>query len=77
MTFNGMNVMASEYLLEDGEPYQERRTWRERLFTRPWRPLQATRTVVPKVPSTQGYILNGNTILMHPEQIAKLRQQLG
>ena len=38
---NGVPVFVSDFL-----PFVKhiRRTWRERLFSRPWRPWQATRT---------------------------------
>lgn len=56
----------------DGEPMQVRRSWRERLLTWPWRPLQSTKTVIPKVPYQGAYQI-GNRLLMHPEIAARVR----
>lgn len=74
--FNGMRVIESPYLEQDGEPYTVRRTWRERLFSRPWRPLKATRVVVPRVPYRGAYSLNATTIVMHPAVLRELRQTM-
>jgi hypothetical protein len=75
-TFAGLRVIESVWLTEAGEPYQIRRSWKERWFSRPWRPLQRTRTVVPQVPMKGGYRLNNDTIVMHPEIIRELRAAL-
>lgn len=74
--FNGPNIIESVYLEEDGEPYEQRRTWRERLFSRPWRPLKATRTVVPKVPSRKFVLLDSRTVVMHPAMRQELQSAL-
>lgn len=76
MMFQGMRVIESTYLEQDGEPYTARRTWRERLFTRPWRPLVRTYTVVPRIPY-QGFVqLNATTLVMHPATYRQLRESL-
>lgn len=72
----GMRVIESVYLIEDGEPYEVRRPWRERLFSRPWRPMQATRLVVPKVPYRGAFKLTDKTLVMHPETLRQLRKAL-
>ncbi len=71
-TFNGMRVQTSVWLTEPGDPVTLRRTWRERLFSWPWRPLIATRTVVPQVPK-KGAISFAGQLLMHPETFRQLR----
>ena len=70
---NGLRVIASPYLTEPGEPYQVRRSWKERLFSRPWTPLIRTRVVVPKVPMKGGYQLGDGSIVMHPQMIQQLK----
>jgi len=75
MMLAGMKVITSEWLTEPGEPVQVPRTWRERLFTRPWQPWRATRTHIPQVPSTQGYIINGDTVVLHPVRFEQLKRQ--
>ena len=74
MTFNGMRVIESPYLEQDGEPYEVRRSWRERLFTLPWRPFFVTRTIVPKVPYRGAVRLNATTVVMHPATLRELRE---
>ena len=70
---NGMRVIESVYLEEDGEPVQVRRSWRERLFSRPWRPLVSTRMVIPKIPYRGAVQLDANTLVMHPQTLQQLR----
>ena len=35
----GVKIIESLLMVEDGAPYEVKRSWRERLFSRPWRPL--------------------------------------
>ena len=70
----GMRIITSEWLTEAGEPYEVRRTWRERLFSRPWHPLRVTRTVVPQVPMKGAVQLNAHTLVIHPAMLSSLRQ---
>lgn len=74
--FQGMRVIESAYLEEDGEPYIVRRTWRQRLFSRPWRPWQTTYTVVPKVPFRGAIQLNKTTLVMHPDTVRLVRRMI-
>ena len=75
-TFNGMHIIESVYLVENGEPIVVHRTWRERLFSRPWTPLIKTRTVVPQIPYRGAVQLDANTLVMHPYTLAQLRKEL-
>lgn len=52
------------------------RTWRERLFSLPWRPLQATRQVQTYVPDPNVYRLENGMVVGHPVTIAQLRSKL-
>lgn len=72
MNINGMKIIEDINMTEEGEPYQIRRSWKERLFSRPWRPRQRMKTIVPRVPSEKCYLLGNNTIMMHPETAQKL-----
>ena len=72
---NGLRVVATPFLTEPGEPVEVRRTWKERLLTRPWRPFKATRTFVPQVPKKSAVIIGG-TMLIHPVMLAVLREEL-
>ena len=70
-------IIESTLMVEDGEPYDMQRTWKERLFTLPWRPLKATRTVVPMVPRKDALRLPDGKLIMHPVVAAKVRASLG
>lgn len=72
----GMRLVENANLLVDGKPYQRRRGWRERLLTRPWRPLQATETIIPKVPSPNFYMIGKTTVVAHPDTLARLKAAL-
>lgn len=74
---NGIRIIESAYLTEPGEPYEVRRTLRERLFSRPWHPFQRTRMVTPQVPMKGGYQLADGTLIMHPETLQRLKRSLG
>lgn len=74
MTFNGLRIIESLYLTQPGTPYQVRRTWPERLLSRPWRPFQATRTVVPQVPYQGAVRIDASTVAMHPAMVRQLRE---
>lgn len=59
------------------EPVEQVRTWRQRLFTRPWRPLQRTETVrravtVPSPTLLRATGFLGPCIIGHPETVAKV-----
>jgi hypothetical protein len=75
--WNGVKVMTDPFMLEDGEPYEVDRTWKERLFTfRPWRPLKKTRTVVPRVPMKSVIKIGGEAIVMHPAIFEEFKKAL-
>jgi hypothetical protein len=72
--FSGVRIIESLSMVKSGTPYEIRRSWKERLLTRPWRPHAATRWVTPIVPSTEAMQLPNGDLVMHPEMAAKLRQ---
>ena len=74
MMVNGLRVIESVYLTEPGEPYEVRRSWTERLFSRPWEPLRRTRTIIPQVPMKGGYRIGRDAIAMHPETVRQLKR---
>lgn len=69
-----VRIIESLYLTEAGEPQTVTRSWRERLWSWPWRPLQRTRIEIPQVPFRGGYKLANGTLVMHPETVAALRR---
>ncbi len=74
MNLHGLRIVENANLTVPGTPYQVRRTWCERLFSRPWTPLTAERTVVLRIPSRQIYALPGGLIVMHPAMAAEIRK---
>ena len=75
MTIYGMNIITNSWLEED-ESHEVTRTWKERLFSRPWKPFKKTKTVIRKIPSKSIYKLNENTLAMHPVMAARLEKEL-
>lgn len=72
---DGVKIIEDRNMVVDGEPYEVQRTWRERLFTRPWRPLKTVNIVIPKIPSKQVIQYDGSWI-MHPTMATKLKEEI-
>lgn len=70
-SLSGFRIVESQWLTEAGPPTEVRRTWRERLLSRPWRPWKATRIVVLQVPSRQVYMM-GDSMVVHPVFLREL-----
>ena len=69
-----VRVLENPLLVVDGDPVEVLRTWKERLFSRPWRPFKATKTVIPKVPMPPVYLTGDGTVYAHPEIAAQIRK---
>ena len=52
------------------------RTWRERLFSLPWRPLKDWKWIYWTEPMQDVYKIGGFTYIGHPTTIRKLRLEL-
>lgn len=74
LTLHGMPLHENPLLTEQ-EEYTIRRTWKQRLLTRPWRPWRATIVRTRRVPSKQIYALNG-AFFAHPETATRIRAML-
>ena len=72
--YNGYRILTSDNMVEPGEPYQVKRTIKERLFFRPWKPFKKYNTVTPMVPMKK-IIAYKDFLLMHPEiyELLKLK----
>lgn len=70
--FYGLKIVTNPLMVEDGEPFQERRSWKERLFSLPWHPMMKTRTVVPKIPKKEAVQMDDGTLVMHPAMAEEL-----
>lgn len=71
----GMRVIVDSQLVEPDGTVDVRRTWRERLFSIPWRPLEATKPVQTFRPSREVIQVNGR-LLMHPVTWKKMVEEL-
>lgn len=75
---DGVRIYTNEHLVLQ-ERKQVERTWRERLFTLPWRPLRRYRTIVTCRPNPSPMLMyvNGQPIFfMHPETFQQLKETL-
>jgi hypothetical protein len=75
-SFSGIKIIEDPNLTEPGEPYEVRRTWKERLLSLPWQPFRRMKTIVPQVPMKQVLLFKGNTFIAHPVVAAELRRKL-
>lgn len=69
---NGMKVYTSTDMVVEGPAKIVKRTWRERLLTRPFRPFQATRRVQTWAPSKEVLWMPNGSVYMHPETLSAL-----
>lgn len=75
----GMPVVTSPFVTVT-RTIRRQRSWRERLFSRPWRPTRKWRMVTETVPDPSIYILNGRGgyryIYCHPATAKRLEELL-
>lgn len=69
-----MRIIENPMLEQDGVPYTVRRTWRQRLFSWPWRPWKPTYTITPRVPYQGVLRIDDTTLVMHPQTLQQMRQ---
>lgn len=60
----GTHIVTDPHLTKTAV-VEVRRTWRERLFSRPWRPWERTKFVTRQVPDDTVYFIRGR-IVCHP-----------
>ena len=70
LTYKGVRVIESVYCTKN---VWVPRTWRERLFTLPWRPLRKMKYMT--VPDPALYAFRGGMV-GHPATVARLRESL-
>ena len=71
-----LRIIENSLLAVAGPTYEVRRTWRERLFSLPWRPSKATRAVTPWIPSPHAYALPDGSLVMHPTRAREVRDAI-
>jgi hypothetical protein len=72
--FCGRKIIASLGMVEEGEKCEVPRTWKERLFSLPWRPLLKTKIITPMVPKQEALVMPDGTFVMHPSMLDKLNK---
>jgi hypothetical protein len=72
--FHTVRVIESEYMV-DTETVTVRRSWRERLFSLPWRPLTATKQETRTTPRPSALQLRNGDLIVHPH-FAKILSEL-
>ncbi len=72
--YSGYKVIENPFMVKPGEPKELKRSWRERLFTRPWRPWVRTKMVATYVPSDEVLQVSNHTFIMHPVLARQLRE---
>ncbi len=76
LMFHGYKVIANPIITESKER-EVRRTWKERLFTLPWRPFKALRTETYQVPSRDVMVDKINRIIYaHPVVVKEMNDAL-
>lgn len=65
-------IITDPNMTEVTGSYEKIRTWKERLFTRPWKPWKKYKTVITRKPSTMVYTYH-NYMVMHPETARVIR----
>ena len=73
--YGGKQIITSVYLTKTSDPLSVKRTWKERLFSRPWKPWQATKMITIQVPSDEVLVMM-DRIIMHPEMFRRLQTKL-
>lgn len=71
----GYRIIEDRNMVIDGDPYEKLRGWKERLFSRPWRPFKKYKTIIPKIPNPE-IIVTADCYIMHPEIAKKLKTSL-
>ena len=71
---SGIQIIESDQMVERKET-EVLRTWKERLFSFPWKPLKKSKTVVTYIPK-QEILQYGNMIVCHPAVAARIRKEL-
>lgn len=72
-SLSSIKIIESTAMVERGTPYKVRRTWRERLFSAPWRPSRVFNWITPQVPMKSAMVLACGTMVMHPAIAQALR----
>ena len=77
--FDNAHLLSGYHLIEDekvGKPMPQYvdRSWKERLFTLPWRPFRKQKIITVFVPKGEYFLLKGQGCLVaHPQDIEKLK----
>lgn len=70
----GLNIIEDKNLVIQDGITTLNRTWKERLFTRPWKPWIATKEIANMIPNPDVFIIKGKTVLAHPATAQKIKE---
>lgn len=76
---NAYNYLLGIRIIEDasltivGDPIEVERSWKERLFSLPWRPWKKVKIIIPQVPDPHIYQFEG-TMVMHPTIVKQIKE---
>ena len=71
--YAGIKIFPNEHLTEIAIK-EIAKTWKERLWSRPWHPFQKMKTKTYQIPLMQPIIYDDHTWFAHPERIEKLEK---
>lgn len=71
--FHGYKIILNRQL-STPIPEEINRTWKERLFSWPWRPFKKTKIIIRYEPIKTIYS-DGNKLIMHPEVFRVFREE--
>lgn len=74
-SYGGIRLIPS-YLLTETATKKITRTWLERLWSWPWRPMQATKTETYQIPCMKPIIYDNRTWFAHPAYIKRIEAEL-
>ncbi len=73
----GHQIIENQNMTVEDGTTTVKRSWGERIFTRPWKPLMSTREVARFVPDPDVYLIRStNLIVAHPATAAILRREI-
>jgi hypothetical protein len=73
---DGLAVITSWTITKKSDPIKTKRTWKERLFTKPWMPLVKSKWIVTDIPDLNTYYRMPGKIIMHPAALDGFKKSL-
>ena len=74
MRVNGLDIVTSSHCLEEGPPVRVNLSWKQRLFSWPWRP-GVDHYMKPSLVPSRKILRVGNTLIMHPVMAVEIQRK--